>query len=116
MSFIQWLRSLLSHRGSALAHYRAGMVKAAKHDHRGAIAEYSAAIESAATPPDVKAMATYNRALAYSAIHENDKAANDLKAVLKMPGLSDRIKEAALRRQERLRRRDGSGKQEGSHE
>lgn len=112
MSFIQWIRSMISDRGSALAHYRAGMTKAAKRDYRGAIASYSAAIEARDTPPDVKAMAVYNRALAYSAIQDEKRAAEDLEAVLKMPGLSERIKTAALRRRERVRRRGVSEKED----
>jgi tetratricopeptide (TPR) repeat protein len=106
MNFIRWIRSLLSYRGRSLSRYRSGMTKADKHDYRGAIADYSATIESDDTPADVVAMAMYNRALAYSAIHETDKASEDLEAVLKMPALSERVKAAALRRQKRIRQRE----------
>ena len=82
------------------------MTKAKKRDFPGAIKDYSAAIEAAKIPPDVKAMALYNRALAYSAIHEDAKAAEDLAAVLKMPGLPENIKVAAEQRRERIRRRE----------
>lgn len=106
MSLIRWLKSLLSRRGKALFLYRAGMAKANKLDYRGAIADYSAAIQLPDAPTDVKAMATYNRALAYSAIHEDEKAAKDLAAMLDMPGLSERIKKEAHQRRERIRRRN----------
>ncbi len=112
MSFIRWVKSWFSHRGQALAAYRSGMEKANKHDYRGAIADYTAAIEDEDTPDDVRAMATYNRALAYSAIHETEKAANDLDAVLAMPGISKRVETAALRRRERVRHRAERNQQE----
>ena len=105
MNFIRWVKGWLSRRGHALAEYRSGIEKANKHDYHGAIADYTAAIEGEDTPADVRAMATYNRALAYSAIHELKKAANDLDAVLKMPGISKKIETAALRRRERVRQR-----------
>ena len=82
------------------------MVKANKHDYDGAIADYSTAIRAADIPADVKAMALYNRPLAYSAIHEDAKAAEDLSVMLKMPGLSERIKKEASQRRERIRKRD----------
>jgi hypothetical protein len=51
-------------------------------------------------------MALYNRALAYSTMHEDAKAAEDLAAVLEMPGLPINIKKEAQERRERIRRRD----------
>ena len=108
MGLIRWVKSLLSHRGKALSLYRAGMTKANARDYHGAIANYSAAIDMPDIPTDVKAMATYNRALAYSAIHENDKAAADLEAMLSMPGLSPRILAEAQQRRDRIRRRNES--------
>lgn len=105
MNLVRWVYSLLSHRGRALAEYRAGMKKAGKHDYRGAIADYTSAIEEEDTPLDLKTMAIYNRALAYSAIHEDEKAADDLDRVLKMPGVSERVKTAVIRRRERIRQR-----------
>ena len=78
---------------------------AVKAHYEGAIADYTAAIESPQIPNDVKAMAIYNRALAYSAIHEDDKAAEDLAALLEMPGLPENVKTAAQQRRERVRRR-----------
>lgn len=91
-----------------MRHYRSGMAKAKKHDFAGAIAEYSASIRDPKIPIDVKAMALYNRGLAYSAVHETDKADEDLAAVQKMPGLPEKIKKAATQRRERLRRRTAS--------
>ena len=106
MSLTKWVKSWLTHCGKALSLYRAGMVKANKRDYDGAIADYSAAIQAPDIPTDVKGMAIYNRALAYSAIHEDAKAAADLLAILKMPGMPEKIKVEASRRQERIRRRD----------
>ena len=105
MSFTTWMMSWLSPRGKALALYRGGMAKASQRDYEGAIADYSAAIEAPQIPPDVKGMAIYNRALAYSAIHEDDKAAEDLAADLEMSGLPEHIRTAAEQRQQRIRRR-----------
>lgn len=105
MSFTTWLKSIFSHRGKALSLYRSGMAKANKRDYAGAVADYSAAIEAPQIPADVKGMALYNRALAYSAMEEDDKAAEDLAAVLAMPGLPENINTAAQQRRERIRRR-----------
>jgi hypothetical protein len=84
------------------------MVKANKHDYRGAISEYTAAIDEPECPIDVKGMATYNRALAHAAIDQNEQAAEDLAAMLRMPGLPENIKTQARQRRERLRRRSES--------
>jgi len=108
MGLLNLLKSWFSQRGRAMSHYRSGMDKAKKDDFSGAILEYSACMESPGIPPDVTAMALYNRALAYSAIDENVKAADDLTAVLKLPGLPDKIKTAASQRKERIRRRDAA--------
>lgn len=112
MNLIRWLQSLFSQRGKSLWIYRAGMDKANAGDFAGAIADYTATIQAPETPNDIKAMATYNRALAYSAIHEDDKAADDLAAMLKMPGLSEEIKTAAHRRRERIRKRSERSEEE----
>ena len=72
------------------------MAKAREKDYHGAIDDYSAAIESPTIPMDVKGMAIYNRALAYAAIDEEEKAASDLAAMLKMPGLPENIVTQAL--------------------
>jgi hypothetical protein len=105
MNVIRWLSSFVSGRGRALWKYRHGMAKANKHDYRGAISEYTAAIKDPACPIDVKGMATYNRALAYAAVDQDEKAAEDLTAMLTMPGLPESIKTQAHQRRERLRRR-----------
>jgi hypothetical protein len=84
------------------------MAKANEHNYNGAIADYSAAIRMPNIPADVKAMVLYNRALAYSAIHQDEKTAEDLAAVLEVPGLPQNIKTEAQQRQERIRRRNES--------
>jgi hypothetical protein len=84
------------------------MEKAKRQDYAGAIVDYGAAIESPQIPHDVKAMAIYNRALAYSAIDEDASAAEDLAALLEMPGLPENIATAAQQRRERVRRRSES--------
>jgi tetratricopeptide (TPR) repeat protein len=112
MNLIRWVKRWLTHRGKALALYRAGMAKAKKGDYDGAIADYSAAILAPDIPTDVKAMATYNRALAYSAIQEDAKAAEDLAAMLEMPGLSEEIKTAAQNRRVRVKMRHERAKKE----
>ncbi len=106
VSFAAWLRGCLSHRRKALSLYRRGMTKANKRDYEGAIADYSAAIEASRIPEDVKAMTIYNRALAYSAMQEDLRAAEDLAAVLEMPGLPLNIKTHAQQRREWIRQRD----------
>lgn len=54
---------------------------------------------------DVKGMAMYNRALAYAAIHEDEKAEDDLVAMLEIPGLPGNVTTQARQRRERIRRR-----------
>lgn len=81
------------------------MARARRKDFLGAIADYTAAVESPHVPMDVKGMATYNRALAYAAVHEVEKAADDLAAVLAMPGLPEDVVVQARQCCERLRRR-----------
>lgn len=81
------------------------MAKAKKDDFAGAISDYSVALQTSGMPRDIKAMTLYNRALAYSAMDEDGKAAEDLAAVLAMPGLPENIRTEAGRRRERIRRR-----------
>ena len=109
MSLTNWVKGFLSHRGKALSLYRSGMAKAGKYDHEGAIADYSAAIGEHNIPADVKGMVLYNRALSYSATHEEAKAAEDLAAVLELPGVPANIKLHAQQRRERIRQRDKRG-------
>jgi tetratricopeptide (TPR) repeat protein len=106
MGMLDWLKSRFSNRTKHLSLYRSGMSKAKKGDFAGAILDYTAAIKAAGIPDDVLGMALYNRALAYSAVHENEKAAEDLSKVLNMPGLPENIKLAASQRRERIRRRE----------
>jgi hypothetical protein len=106
MNFTTWLKGFFSHRKQALSLYRSGMVKANNRDYDGAIADYSAAIQVGNIPKDVKAMAIYNRALAYSAIHDDERATDDLATVLETPGLPANIKTHAEQRREWIRQRD----------
>jgi hypothetical protein len=106
MSILTWLKGIFSSRERSLSSYRSGMLKAKNGDFAGAILDYTETLKSSGTPADVLGMAMYNRALAYSAIHDDAKAAEDLKKVLSMPGLPENIKLAASQRQERIRRRE----------
>ena len=99
------LGKLFSHRGRALAKYRAGMAKAKKGNYEGAIADYSAALKLTKIPSDVKAMTIYNRSLAYSAMEEDEKAVADIDAVLAIPDLSATLKEQATQRLARVQKR-----------
>lgn len=103
MSFFQWLKG--GSRSKALAHYRQGMNKAAKRDHRGAIDAYSAAIDVPGAPADVKAMALYNRALVYVTAGDAAKGTADLKAVLAMPEAVAEMKMEARRKLVRIQRK-----------
>lgn len=89
------------------------MTKANRKDYRGAIAYYSNAIEIPDIPDDVRGMVLYNRALAYSSIDEDEKAALDLEEMLKISGLPEKVKTAAIRRRERIRKR---GERRETHE
>jgi hypothetical protein len=109
MHLKRWLAGLFSKRGKALSFYRSGMLKARKHDYHGAIDDYTAALSSPHAPMDVRGMATYNRALAYAALNEDEKAAEDLASMLKMPGLPQNIITEARQRRERIRRRLSGG-------
>ena len=95
MGLLSWFQSLFSTRAKALSMYRSGVAKANKKDYQGAIADYSEAIGSADIPTDVKAAA-------------------DLAAMLKIPGLPENIVTQARRRRERLRRRSGDEGNGGS--
>lgn len=53
----------------------------------------------------VRASALYNRALAYSALDEDDKAMDDLKKVLALPGCPDNVLTAAKTRMARVKKR-----------
>ncbi len=106
MSILDSLKNLFSRRAKSLSGYRNGMEKAKKGDFAGAIVDYTQTLKDPGVPADVVGMALYNRALAYSAINEDEKAAEDLKKVMSMPGLPDNIKLAASQRQERIRRRE----------
>lgn len=106
MGMFDWLKSRFSSRAKLIALYRNGMSKAKKGDFSGAVLDYTATIKAESISNDILGMALYNRALAYSAMHENDKAAEDLTRALRIPGLPENIKVAAIQRQERIRRRE----------
>ena len=78
MRIVDWLKSLFSSRAKFIAMYRNGMSKAKNGDFAGAVLDYTSAIDASGISNEVLGMALYNRALAYSAIHESDKAAEDL--------------------------------------
>jgi hypothetical protein len=106
MKIVDWLKSGFSSRAKFMSLYRNGMSKAKKGDFAGAVLDYTYAIDAPDISNDILGMALYNRALAYSAIHECDKAAEDLTRALLIPGLPENIKVAAIQRQERIRRRE----------
>ena len=111
-----WLIGCVSKRRMALLLYRRGMIRAKKHDHRGAIDDYTATIESSDTPAEIKAMTLYNRALVYSALDERSKAIEDLQSVLSMAGASSQVKKEANRRLARVQlRSDRPGTRATSH-
>ena len=105
MNLFTRLKELFSRRAKSLSVFRGGLSKAKAGDFQGAILEYSKVIDAPSNPPDLVAMAMYNRALAYSAIGNEERAAEDLKRVLRMPELPENIKTSAIQRQERIRRR-----------
>ena len=105
MGLAGWLAGIVSRRSRAMGLYRSGMAKARKRDYHGAIDDYTSAIDSPHVPIDVKGMATYNRALSYAALQQDEKAAEDLAAMLQMPGLPENVVTEARQRRERLRRR-----------
>lgn len=107
MGILNWLKGRFSSRAKFLAMYRDGMSKAKRGDFAGAVSDYTAVINAAGITNDILGMALYNRALAYSSLHENNKAADDLAKVASIPGLPENIKLAASQRQERIRRREG---------
>lgn len=107
MNLLQWIFGRFSIRSKSLTAYKIGMQKAKKGDFAGAVEEYTKTIRGEGVPQDVLGMAIYNRSLAYSALHQDDKAAEDLKSVLEMQGLPESIRVAANQRRERIRRREG---------
>jgi len=105
LRLLDWVKSLVSQRGKAIALYRSGMEKAKKGDFRGAISDYTAALQVPGIPDDVKGMALYNRAISRSSINEHESAAEDLASLLKVPHLPENVRVQAHQRRERLRRR-----------
>ena len=105
MKILDLLNNWRSQRGKALSLYKKGMAKANKQDYVNAITNYSDAFQTSEIPNDLKGMVLYNRALAYSAMNEDEKAAEDLEAMLKISGLPENVKMAASRRRDRIRKR-----------
>jgi tetratricopeptide (TPR) repeat protein len=101
MSFIGWLKSLVSKNNKALFLYKRGMAKATKGDHGAAILDYTAAIEMRGITPKVSAMAYYNRALSLHAKNDNASAIEDLHHILDMradlPHLKKMAKQKIMR-------------------
>jgi hypothetical protein len=97
-----WPRSV---RSESMSLYKEGMVRAEKHDMKGAMAAYTAAIELPDAPDDVKAMALYNRALLLAAAGNTQLALADLKIIMDSPISQRDIKVAARRRLDRLQHR-----------
>jgi hypothetical protein len=102
MNMLRWIAGLCTNRGHALTHYRRGMARANKHNHRGAIDEYTLAISNSDAPADVQAMARYNRALVHLAIGEDQKCLADLNAVLSMDGTPVNVRTMARQKLARL--------------
>lgn len=109
MSVIEKLFGGFTVRGKALATYKRGMQKAGTRDLEGAIADYTAVMDMKGVPDDVAAMVLFNRALAYSRAHDDDKASEDLRRVLNMPGATKQILDAAHEKLHRMKRREDHG-------
>ena len=105
MSLSTWFSGLFSQRGKAAALYQSGMKKAHAQDLAGAIADYTAVVDNSESPHDLKAMALFNRALVYSLQKKSDEAKVDLEGVLAIPQAPTNLKDAALQRIERIRKR-----------
>ncbi len=108
MGFLDSLIGRGSNHGKAMSLYKRGMVKAKKHDHKGAIDDYSATINMSDAPYDVIAMALYNRALVHAAVKDNAKAIDDLNSVLAMTEIPANVKTAADEKLQRMNRRAGN--------
>ncbi len=106
MGILTWLKGRFSRRAKHIALYRHGMLKAKKGDFVGAVSDYTTVLNIEGLSNDVRGMALYNRALAYSSMHENEKAAEDLALASSIPDLPENIRLAARQRQERIRRRE----------
>ena len=108
MSFLSKVFGAFSIRGKATSLYKRGMQKAGDRDLAGAIADYTAVIEMKGAPDDLIGMALLNRALAYSRSHDDEKAGVDLDEVLAMPGATQQVKDAAIEKLHRMKRRSTS--------
>ena len=109
MNFYSWLANRFSNRGKALSHYKRGMVRARKHDRRGAIDDYSVAIGMPEAPANVRAMALYNRALVLVAMGDEQQGLADLNAVLEMHESPENVRSSARQKLAKLAARSREG-------
>lgn len=108
MSLSGWFKNVFANKsGSALDHYKSGIVKAEKRDHNGAIEEYSTTIDHPSADESLRSMALYNRALVLHVENQNDEAVVDLERVIKMHGAHTKVKTAAKHKLDRIRKRTG---------
>ena len=95
MSLVKSMRRLFSGSGKAAALYERGLEKARLHNWAGAVEDYSAAIRDPKVSRDVLAMARFNRALAFAHADDQQRAGEDLRAVIAMPDAPANIRKAA---------------------
>jgi hypothetical protein len=107
MNVLRWLTGTfsLSSRGKALILYRRGMMRAKKHEYKGAIDDYTTLIGMPDTISSMKAMALYNRALVYAAVDADPHAFADLSSVLSMAEAPTNVRTEARRKLLRMQRR-----------
>ena len=105
MSFLDALKGLLSHSGSASTLLKRGIAKAGKEDWHGAVADYTAVIDSSTAPVDLKAMAYFNRGLAQGQQGQHEQAECDLRAILAMADAPVNTKAAAKEKLARWEKR-----------
>ncbi len=105
MNMLKWLGWRRSARSCAMSFYKRGLKRTKSNDLRGAMDDFTSAIEQQDAPADVKAMALYNRSLLFAAVHDNQKANEDLQLVLVIDAPLPEIKLAAKRRLDRTRNR-----------
>ncbi len=104
MNLFDWIVGCFSTRQKSLGIYRRGISKAKRRQHDAAIEHYTTVIGISGVPEDVKAMSLFNRALAYVSV-DDTRGAEDLNAVLEMPGAPAHIKTEAVRKLARMQQR-----------
>jgi hypothetical protein len=105
MSLLSKVLGSFSTRGKATALYKRGMQKGGNRDLEGAIEDYTAVVNMKGAPADVIAMTLLNRALAFSRLHDDRKATEDLERVMSMPGATQQVIDAAHEKMHRMKRR-----------